>query len=268
DAAVILSNNNGESSHVFYDLAVVINKDGGPYNVATEDLGDNIVIESLSIKNGEIIIRMKVHGTDDPACCPSTKKVVKYVLLNDKLTSKGIVDKVGTPKVPSTSEQHEKANSIQGDPYMAFVFVATKGKVFLFSDCSASSQTSQYILSGRIVYKDSPISAIAKCQDSGFIGVRLEPDPRYSIAWVKKKEIQPAYKFLLKKGTNALLEYFAECAQKRKYYINLHNSTPLSTNMSFEFITVGWINETSLVAKELLKKGIPSNKLEEIANAQ
>lgn len=120
DATVILSNNNGMSSHVFYDLAVVINKDGRPYNVTTEDLGDNIVIESLSIKNGEIILRMKVHGTDDPACCPSTKKVVKYVLLNGKLTSKGI-DKVGTPEVPLASEQHKEANSIQNDPYMAFV---------------------------------------------------------------------------------------------------------------------------------------------------
>ena len=84
DAAVILESNLGGSGF-FYQLAIMINRDGKPYNIANKDLGDRVVINSVDIQSGVITIDMVAHSPGDALCCPSLEKIVKYKLSGDKL---------------------------------------------------------------------------------------------------------------------------------------------------------------------------------------
>jgi hypothetical protein len=84
DAAVILDSHGGGSGH-FYELAVVINQDGNPYNITTKGLGDRVKIHSMEIKKGEVVVDMTVHGPGDPLCCPTLRKIFRYRLSGNKL---------------------------------------------------------------------------------------------------------------------------------------------------------------------------------------
>ncbi len=83
-AAVILLTDPGGSG-TFYDLAVVVEREGELVNVATAALGDRVQIGSLSIENGQIIVEMVTHGQDDPMCCPTKQVVQTYDLQGDQL---------------------------------------------------------------------------------------------------------------------------------------------------------------------------------------
>lgn len=87
DAAVIYAYNTGGSGF-FIMLCAVINDQGQPKNIALTDLGDRVKINSLSIHAGKIIIDMVTHGPNDPACCPTVKKLATYVLVGNKLVEK------------------------------------------------------------------------------------------------------------------------------------------------------------------------------------
>ena len=87
DAAVIYAYNTGGSGF-FMMLGAVINDQGSPRQIASTDLGDRVKINSLSIKSGKIIIDLVVHGPNDPACCPTVKKIATYTLAGNKLIEK------------------------------------------------------------------------------------------------------------------------------------------------------------------------------------
>ena len=87
DAAVIYAYNTGGSGF-FIRLCAVINDQGKPNNIAVADLGDRVKINSLSIQSGEIIIDLVTHGPNDPACCPTVKKIAAYTLVGNKLVEK------------------------------------------------------------------------------------------------------------------------------------------------------------------------------------
>ena len=84
DAAVIYAYNTGGSGF-FMMLCAVINDQGQPKNIARTDLGDRVKINSLNIHAGKIIIDMVTHGPNDPACCPTVKKIATYELVGNKL---------------------------------------------------------------------------------------------------------------------------------------------------------------------------------------
>ncbi len=84
DAAVIYGYNTGGSGF-FVVLCAVINDQGKPKNTALIDLEDRVKINSLSIQSGKIIIDMVTHGPNDPACCPTVKKIATYTLVGNKL---------------------------------------------------------------------------------------------------------------------------------------------------------------------------------------
>jgi heat shock protein HslJ len=81
-AAVILITNSGGSG-TFYDLAAVAVQDGKLAHVATAFLGDRVQIESLVVKDGEIVVEVVKQGPDDPMCCPTQRVVERYVLQNE-----------------------------------------------------------------------------------------------------------------------------------------------------------------------------------------
>jgi len=87
DAAVIYGYNTGGSGF-FKLLCAVINENGRPKNIAIADLGDRTKINSLRIQSGKIIIDMVAHGPNDPACCPTVKKIARYSLVGNKLVEK------------------------------------------------------------------------------------------------------------------------------------------------------------------------------------
>ncbi len=84
DAAVIYGYNTGGSGF-FVMLCAVLNDHGKPKNIALADLEDRVKINSLSIRAGKIIVDMVTHGPNDPACCPTVKKVATYTLVGHKL---------------------------------------------------------------------------------------------------------------------------------------------------------------------------------------
>lgn len=85
DAAVILVSNPGGSG-TFFDLAVLVSQDGSPKHVATEALGDRIVVKSLAIQSGEIAITLLARKPDEPMSAePKVEVTKKFTLRDDKL---------------------------------------------------------------------------------------------------------------------------------------------------------------------------------------
>ena len=91
DAAVVIATNGGGSG-TFHELVVVLNRDGSPFPVATESLGDRVIIDSISIVAGRIELDMTTHGTGDALCCPSSPVSRVYVLGDSGLL---LLDEVG-----------------------------------------------------------------------------------------------------------------------------------------------------------------------------
>jgi hypothetical protein len=84
DAAVLLVENSGGSGSFVY-LAAVLNQNGSPENVATTLLGDRAQVQSLTIEEGQIAVKMVTHGPDDPMCCPTQEVEQIYELEGDQL---------------------------------------------------------------------------------------------------------------------------------------------------------------------------------------
>ena len=84
DAAVVLISTPGGSG-VFYDLAVVILKEGLPYHADSRNLGDRIALRSVKIDSGLIRVEMVVQGPQDPMCCPTVAVTRTYRMSQDRL---------------------------------------------------------------------------------------------------------------------------------------------------------------------------------------
>jgi heat shock protein HslJ len=84
DAAVILVESSGGSGSFCY-LAVVLNQDGNPENIATETLGDRVQVASVTIDGAEITVEAKTHGPADPMCCPTQEVTLVYGLDGERL---------------------------------------------------------------------------------------------------------------------------------------------------------------------------------------
>ncbi len=97
-AAVVLVTNPGGSG-TFYDLAVVMEQDGTPVNVATTSLGDRVQINSIAIEDNQVVVDMVQSGPTDPMCCPTEHVINTYALEGDELveTSSTLVPMVGDP---------------------------------------------------------------------------------------------------------------------------------------------------------------------------
>jgi len=84
DAGVILDGTCGGSGS-FRELAITINQNGKPYYLTSKDLGDRVIIKSMTIESGVITLDMVVHGPEDGMCCPSLEKSFKYKLSGNQL---------------------------------------------------------------------------------------------------------------------------------------------------------------------------------------
>jgi hypothetical protein len=84
DAAVILGENGGGSG-TFESLIVVYNENGTPVQGAAAQLGDRVLVKSVTIQSGDIILDMQVHGPNDGLCCPSMSNVQTYRMIGNNL---------------------------------------------------------------------------------------------------------------------------------------------------------------------------------------
>lgn len=83
DAAVVIYSNYGGSG-TFIELAILLDKDNPVYWTG-ELLGDRVKVNSISSENKIITLDLVVHSEDDPLCCPTESKIVKYKLEGTKL---------------------------------------------------------------------------------------------------------------------------------------------------------------------------------------
>lgn len=88
-AAVVLYSNSGGSG-TFLDLALVLDLNDKPANVATANLGDRVKVNGISIEKDTIRVDMTVHGPEDPMCCPSLNVKRSFVLQGSALIEPSI----------------------------------------------------------------------------------------------------------------------------------------------------------------------------------
>jgi|GEM_PF-2741622 len=98
---IIIIRINAGGSGIFVYLIVLRN---GKF-VDVKSLGDRVIINSVSIKNRNIILDMLIHGPNDPMTTPTEKVIFKYRLINNRLVSekdirkkilKGKIDRLKT----------------------------------------------------------------------------------------------------------------------------------------------------------------------------
>lgn len=79
DAVIILESDPGGSG-VFFDLVPVLNQQGQPHVLAPLSLGDRVEVRGVTVREGEVEVRLLKHGPDDPQCCPSLDVTLRYRL--------------------------------------------------------------------------------------------------------------------------------------------------------------------------------------------
>ena len=90
DAAAVLLTENTGGSGFFVSLAVVLDQDGTPVNIASTLLGDRVDVYALTIdENGVIAVEMVRQGPNDPMCCPTEVTRILYTLDGDQLAPVG-----------------------------------------------------------------------------------------------------------------------------------------------------------------------------------
>ena len=84
-AAAVILRSSGGGSGTFYELHVMVERDGQPHDVAWTQLGDRVEINALAIEENEIVVDMVTQGPDDPMCCPTLQVVQTYALEGEAL---------------------------------------------------------------------------------------------------------------------------------------------------------------------------------------
>ena len=84
-AAAAILRSSGGGSGTFYELHVMVERDGQPHDVVWTQLGDRVEINSLAIEKDEIVVDMVTQGPDDPMCCPTQQVVQTYALEGESL---------------------------------------------------------------------------------------------------------------------------------------------------------------------------------------
>ena len=82
DAAVLLAENGGGSG-VFESLVLVLDVNGAPQQAGQAELGDRVLVNSVSIASGAASLDMVVQGPNDPMCCPSLPETQTYRLVGN-----------------------------------------------------------------------------------------------------------------------------------------------------------------------------------------
>jgi hypothetical protein len=80
DAAVLIYSHLSIGNGYAPFLVALLNQNGSFKQVSEIDLGGRDNVNSISIKSGQVIVDMMIHGPNDGACCASVHKIYKYNL--------------------------------------------------------------------------------------------------------------------------------------------------------------------------------------------
>lgn len=129
-AAAVIIGESGGGSGQFVNLALVMNVNGTPTNVAITQLGDRVGINGLTItQNGLVVVDMVAQGPSDPMCCPTMPVTRIYAYTGDAYKQLAPVAEVvatidGSPVtqqvlaaiVPATAYDNSMPPGGQGQP--------------------------------------------------------------------------------------------------------------------------------------------------------
>jgi hypothetical protein len=93
DTAVIIYENGGGSGN-FESLIILYNENGTPVQAGEVQLGDRVLVKSVTIQNGEIVLDMQVHGPNDGLCCPSVPTVQTYRMIDGYMWMTRLISKL------------------------------------------------------------------------------------------------------------------------------------------------------------------------------
>jgi Flp pilus assembly protein TadD len=79
DAAIVVYSTGGGSG-IFFEHHLLVQNKGRFVDVRSFELGDRVIIHSLSIETGEVLVDITSHGPDDPRCCPTNRQMQRYSL--------------------------------------------------------------------------------------------------------------------------------------------------------------------------------------------
>jgi hypothetical protein len=111
---------------VFVSVVALINQGGQPEAVATALVDDRAMVNDLAIKDGLILLNATIHGTNDPACCPSlattrTYRLIENALVLSRYTTKtpGGMERAITIEAPANASEISGTVTIQGSVTVA-----------------------------------------------------------------------------------------------------------------------------------------------------
>lgn len=84
DVAVLLVAD-ADDDRMYIYLAAVLNQNGNAVPAGSILLGDRVSVDQMSIRNGQIIVNLTTHTSDDPACCPTLDVAWRYNLQGNRL---------------------------------------------------------------------------------------------------------------------------------------------------------------------------------------
>jgi heat shock protein HslJ len=178
EAVVLLAENSGGSGTFVY-LALVVNQDGQPVNVATTLLGDRAQVDSMSVENNQIVVELVQHGPDDPMCCPSQRVIKTFALQGDQLveiSSQVIEAENGTPELVGAVWLWQQTLMNNDDKFVpdnpgnyTLQFMAD-GTVAVQADCNQVGGT--YTLDGNQITIELGPSTLVACPE-GSLGDRF-----------------------------------------------------------------------------------------------
>jgi heat shock protein HslJ len=175
DAVVVLVENSGGSGNFRY-LAVVLNRDGNPENVATQSLGDRVQIQSVTIDGTEITVKAVAHGPDDPMCCPTQEVTLTYSFDGEQLVKVSEETAAAEAEIIDITwqwaeliETEPASQSLVPDPENYTLVLLSDGTYQVQADCNVGSGA--YRLEGnKLTLLPGPMT-LAEC----------EPDSLYDL---------------------------------------------------------------------------------------
>ncbi len=118
DAAAVIIGESGGGSGQFVNLALVMDVDGTPTNVAIAQLGDRVGIYGLTItENGLVVVDMVAQGPSDAMCCPTMPVTRIYAYTGDAYKQLAPVAEVAATIDGSPVTQQVLAAIIPATPY-------------------------------------------------------------------------------------------------------------------------------------------------------
>ena len=89
DDAVVVLAGTPMGSGSFFEITTLVadTEDNLIHQTNSILLGDRIKIDSFSARSGKIVLKLTVHGPDDPSCCPSKKVIEQFRLADGKLVA-------------------------------------------------------------------------------------------------------------------------------------------------------------------------------------